>query len=123
MTHHDRSTSTLAVTSIVLYVLAGLVLVLGVYMGLAFANAPAAIYGLTIAFQIPALTPLWDALASGLVFVGAILFVISLALSTLLIASGLLLRRFLALSQRVQQLEASLAHADISLIAAGTVRP
>jgi hypothetical protein len=123
LTNHDRSTTALTVTSIVLYALAGLVFVGGVYMGLAFANAPAAVRGLTIALQIPALTPLWDALASGLVFTGAIVFVISLAVSTLLIASGLLLRRSVALSQRVQRLEAALEHADIPPSVAAPVRP
>ena len=113
MTHDDRSIAALKVTGIVLYVLAGIVLLAGTYMGLALANAPAAVRGLTIALQIPALTPLWDALASGLVFTGAIVLVISLALSTLLIAGGLLLRRFVALSRRVQRLEAGLERADI----------
>jgi hypothetical protein len=122
MTTHDRSTTALTVTSIVLYALAGIVLVVGVYMGLAFANAPAAVRGLTIAFQTPALTPLWDALASGLAFTGAIVLVISLAVSMLLIAGGLLLRRSVVLSRRVQRLEAALEHVDLPLNVAPAVR-
>jgi hypothetical protein len=68
----------LTIASMVLYVLAAIVFVLGAYLGLSFASAPAAIRGATIAFQTPELQPLWDGLASGLAFVGIVLFVISL---------------------------------------------
>jgi hypothetical protein len=89
-------------------------------MSLAFANAPGALLGATIAFRTPQLAPLWDALASGLSFIGILLFVISLIMSALLLAGGLLLRRSAVLSQRVQRLEAALERANIPL-ATGTV--
>jgi hypothetical protein len=113
MKQHSSSTSPLTVVGIVLYVLAAIVFLLGAYTGLAFANARAALWGATIAFRSPQLMPLWDALASGLVFVGAGLFVISLIVSALLVASGLLLRRSVVLSGRVQRLEAALERVNI----------
>jgi hypothetical protein len=118
MAHQKRSTTALASMGIVLYVLAAIVVGLGAYMGLAFANARAALWGITIPFQSPALSPLWDALASALVFVGIVLFVVSLIVSALLVICGLLLRRSATLGQRVQQLEAALERAHIPLATA-----
>jgi Na+-transporting NADH:ubiquinone oxidoreductase subunit NqrD len=117
MAHQERPTTALKVVGIVFYVLAAIVFVLGAFLGLGFANARSAIRGATIAFQSPALNPLWDTLASGLTFIGVVLFVMSLIVSSLLVASGLLLRRSLALSRRVRQLEAALERANIPIAA------
>lgn len=100
---------------IALYILAAIVLTLGTIAGLGLANARAAISGVTIAFQSPALMPLWDAIGSGLIYLGATLWIASLLSSALLVVCGRLLRRSSQQAQRLVRLEAALERAGIAL--------
>lgn len=108
MNTSDRSPLGLRLASIALYVLAALVAGLGVYGGFSFASAPAGLRAATIAFQMPIVQLLLDGLESALTFAGIVLVVISLALSVLLVACGLLLQRSVGLALRVERLEAAL---------------
>lgn len=121
--NQPTDTPPVGVGGVVLYVLAGVVLALGGYAGLTFANAPAALSTATIAFRSPALSPLWDAIGSGLRFTGALLFGVSLILSALLVAGARVLRRSATLAQRVGRLEAALERANIALDGAAGSAP
>lgn len=115
MRQTNRPANAPQVGTVALYVLAGVVLALGAYAGLALANASATLRAATIVFQSPALSPLWDGIGSGLRFGGAVLFVVSLMLSALLFACARLLRRSATLAQRIGRLEAALERANIAL--------
>ena len=75
-------------------------------------DGPAALRSATIAFQTPLVQVLLNGVSSALLFAGVGLAVISLAISLLLVACGLLLRRSAALAVRVGRLEAALARAQ-----------
>lgn len=108
-----RRFTALKVLSIVLYVLAAIVFVLGIFTAISLANAAAIVPGATIAFQVPGLRPFWDVLVSGLRTVGLVIFGIALITSALMAACALLLWRSATLSLRIQRIEAALAQANI----------
>lgn len=113
MSQPDRAGAALRVASVALYVLAGITLLLGGYLGLSLINAPSAIRGATIAFQTPVLAAFNDMVAQGFVQIGALVLILTLLLSAMLIAAGLLIARTLALSARVRRLEAALEQARL----------
>jgi hypothetical protein len=99
--------------SVVLYVLAAIVCLLGIFTSVSLANAAAIVPRATIAFQVPGLRPIWELLVSGLRTAGLVALGIALITSALMAACGLLLWRSATLSLRIQRIEAALAQADI----------
>ena len=106
---NERFFRVLRVLAWALSVLAVVVVALGVLMGLSVANASSVIPVATIGFQSPALKPLWDTAVSGLHLLGSLILVSGVIIGLLVFLGGLLLARSLALTQRVQQLERTIA--------------
>ncbi|MCL4828945.1 MAG: hypothetical protein KJZ95_16390 [Caldilinea sp.] len=88
----------------VMYALAVMLLIVSILLGLSVSGASAAIPAATIGFQSPVLKPIWDALVSGLQFLGVLVFGSGLILATLIFSMGLLMRRIADLEYRISQL-------------------
>ncbi len=96
------------VVSVILYILAGLVFILGLGVAIDLFNAPNAIRGATIAFQTPVFKPLIDQITQAFLLAGGVLLVISLVFSGALVALGRLIAQNRRLAARVRELEARL---------------
>lgn len=94
----------LSVLGWVMYALAVMLLIVSILLGLSVSGASAAIPAATIGFQSPALKPIWDALVSGLQFLGVLVFGSGLILAILIFSMGLLMRRIADLEYRISQL-------------------
>lgn len=94
----------LSVLSWVMYALAVMLLIVSILLGLSVSGASAAIPAATIGFQSPALKPIWDALVSGLQFLGVLVFGGGLILAILIFSMGLLVGRIADLEYRINQL-------------------
>lgn len=101
----------LSVLSWVMYALAAMLLMASILLGLSVSGASAAIPAATIGFQSPAFKPVWDALVSGLQFLGVLVFGGGLILAILIFSIGLLVGRIANLECRISQLEGT-AEAD-----------
>jgi hypothetical protein len=88
-----------------MYALAALLLIASILLGLSVGSASAAIPAATIGFQSPALKPVWDALVSGLQFLGMLVFSGGLLLALLISSIGLLVGRIANLECRISRLE------------------
>lgn len=92
----------------VLYALAGITLVGGVYFGISFMAAPSAMRGSLFMWQAlsgPLADLLYQALTQVATALGGTLIALACIISTLLVAAGKLLSRTHDLSQRVARLE------------------
>jgi hypothetical protein len=87
-----------------MYALAVMLLIVSILLGLSVSGASAVIPAATIGFQSPALKPIWDALVSGLQFLGVLVFGSGLILAILIFSMGLLMRRIADLEYRISQL-------------------
>ena len=94
----------LSVLSWVMYALAVMLLIVSILLGLSVSGASAASAAATIGFQSPALKPIWDALVSGLQFLGVLVFGGGLILAILIFSMGLLVGRIADLEYRINQL-------------------
>ena len=119
----DRQSSGFTIFSRVLYALAFAGVGVSVLLGVSVANAASVIPAATIGFQSPAIKPLWDALVSGLLFLGVLVFISGGCMSLLLAAAGALVGRTGALSRRVQRLESVLGDANAFGPAVGMATP
>ena len=95
----------LSMLSWVLYGLAVLLLIASILLGLSVSGASTAIPAATIGFQSPALKPVWDALVSGLQFLGMLVFGGGLVMAILLFGIGMLVGRVANLECRIRRLE------------------
>ena len=111
MKTEPRTSRRLIVLSWVLYGLAALLLIASILLGLSVSGASTAIPAATIGFQSPALKPVWDALVSGLQFLGVLVFGGGTTLAILLFSIGLLVGRVANLECRIRRLEGT-AEAD-----------
>ncbi|MBK8049108.1 MAG: hypothetical protein IPK16_19530 [Anaerolineales bacterium] len=119
----DRQPSGLMIFSRVLYALALVGVVVSVLLGLSVANAASVIPAATIGFQSPAIKPLWDALVSGLLFLGVLVLISGGCMSLLLAAAGVLVGRTGTLNRRVQRLESVLGDTNALGPATGLATP
>lgn len=111
-----RSSLFLEILKISLYVIAGLVLVLGLFAGISLIASAANVRNLLMSFQFMGtqaisnlIAPYFTGLMNGL---GVFVSVISLVLSLLLFAVGRLLGYFVDLEGRLVALEAQVIPAD-----------
>lgn len=106
--------SRIRVVSVGMYILAGVMLIVGVWMALGFMGAPAALVTFRVLLPNPAFSPVIDMVGRTLQSLGIALLMLSLFLSLLMVACGLLLRRSAVLSQRVARLEAALGQTALA---------
>lgn len=101
----------LRVLSVISYVLAGVVLLLGMIMMISLAGAATNLPNMLIGFQVLGLGPVLDAfirpVQGALTTAGVIILVVALVLTLLLYAVGRLVGVIRSLVQRVNRLEAA----------------
>ncbi len=102
----QRQKASTPIVSILFYILAALVFLIGLLVAMNLFNAPSAIRGATIILQNPVFQPILNQINQAFVLAGTVLLAISVVFSGALVGLGRLVTQNRRLALRVQELEA-----------------